>query len=353
MPFSFGMDLGGILGGIAQAQANAQATQLGYAQLQFAKEQAKKEYDLATSARSDAYGNTVSYDDILHKWITKLSGSQEQLLKLGEHEQTQSLTDDAPRQRLARQRAGERAYAAETDYNTAQSGYRYDQPPSEKAIFGELATLLSGAQQQREKTVKNGLGIQAQRMGNGASIPSIIKASNDYAGAQLPDTLLQARNAAFSESQSRDKAHDSKYLPELEHFAQVEDAVGNGPLYFSNKNDETQNTQGAMLNAIASALSSGGAGVQNAYSNLASLTSRAPSFGSMNLGFSGGAAQPQQPNYLRVGPQDTIIDPSNGGVIYSGYKVGSMGGMSGGMGSDDPIDTAIAALNNRTSNGTF
>lgn len=350
MAVGFSIDPGAAISGIAQAQAQALQSEIEYANLQFQKEQARKEYDLATSARTDANGNTVYYDSAQKKWVTQLTPTQSAIAKAGEREQFASLTEDATRNRDVRRRQGARAEGAVEPFNQAEAGLQYDTPPSEGSIFGELSRLLAGGAQQRSNEAKDALGRQALRIGKGASISDIVKSSNDYLGQTNPDTILQARQAALTESGQRESQHQSKYLPLAQHYAQLEDAVGGAPQHFSNVNNEMSGTQAQMEAAIAAALAQGGAGVGNAYGGFASAAGRSPSFGGAgSISFSpDGAAQP---GYLTVAPGSTVIDPATGEVIYSAPRAGGSG-VGGGGGVDTTSSVPLHRLANAPV-GTF
>lgn len=345
MPFNFGFDPASLISGIAQAQTGAQANEIAWLNLQFQKDQADKQYDLATATRTDAYGNTVSYNKALKKWEIVLTPQQQQILGAGEKEQLLSLTEDAGRNRDVRRRAGARGAAAEEDYNDALMGYRYDQPKSQEADFGELSTLLAAGQESNANQAASQIGRQAIRMGKGESIPEIIKASDDYLGQHMPDYILQAREKARSEHAQDVQLHDAQYLPELSHFEQTENDVPGTTPIFSQAPGSTAATEQSMLSSIAGALAQGSAGVGGAYGALASsIANSAPHISGLSFNGSFGG-EGTKPNFMTVPPGNSIFDPSTGQVLFTApvYGKGGGGAGAGGMPMSD-FDTAVAAL---------
>lgn len=270
---AIGSIFAGLLSAMSAAQANQSATNLGYEQLNFQKQLARDQRRLATAARTDAYGNTVSFDELLNKWITDLTDTQEQILRSGEREQLLSLTEDAERNRATRRRQEDRALASEDVFDRLLSEYQFEQPPDEDAIRGELNPLIGATREEGLKRGSSALAGQAARLGRGGDLASILKRTNDELGSSLSNDLLKTRGAAFNESTARSGAHESKYLPALRQFAQFMDAVGGAPQLFSDAPGRVSQTQDSMLSAIMNAMGSEASNVGNAYNNLARIAS--------------------------------------------------------------------------------
>lgn len=275
----------GLITAAATAQAGAGATGLDYANLQFQKENARKQNKLARAGRTDVYGNKQSYDDLLNEWQIKLTELQNSIVKAGEREQLLSLTEDATRNRDLRRRQDVRSKEAGKDYNKALAGFRYDEPKSEERIRGDLTGLISQGKADQAKLTQSTLGRQAIRLGRGGDISKIINASNEQLGAQLPKTLLNARARTLSEVGQREGIHRNKYLGPMQQFAQLMDAVGSGPQRFSSLPQDKSNEQSQMLSAIMQALSNEGGQVGSAYGRAASgVRGNVPDFGGIGGG---------------------------------------------------------------------
>lgn len=248
--------------------------------LAFQRQNAMDELKFAKAGRTDAYGNTTNFDDALNQWITQLTPEQQKLVKGQEHEQLLSTTQDAAQNRDVRQRAFQRGIQGGEDFNTAEAGYRYDQPHSRDAIQNEITNLITQSRGTGDRAESALAGRELMRThGNlpltlgGTYVPG-------GAGAKLANTMLQARQQALGESQSVDQAHQNKYLPALSQFNAQAMGGGNAGVNFSSTPGDVSNREDFMSQLVQNALKSGGAGVQ-AGSALNTKTSAAmtPDFG--------------------------------------------------------------------------
>lgn len=314
---AIGLDIGALLTGLIGAGNAAAAQQVDWANLQFQKEQARKQYGLATAARTDAYGNKQSFDDLMKEWLVELTPTQSAITKAGEREQLASLTEDATRNRATRRRQETRALEAEQDYNRARTGYRYDQPPSEDAIMGDLARIMGSNREAGANQAASALARQALRFGRGGDIGEITKGAADAVGSGLAENILATRMAAAQESAQRKGQHQSEYLPALNQFASTMDAVGTAPQLFSNVAGEKSAEQSAMLSAIMSAIQSGSAGVGNAYQSMArTMLGSTPNLGgALSLSLSGNGGRDDD-RYMKLSKNDILYDTRNNSVVY-------------------------------------
>jgi hypothetical protein len=259
----------GLLAAIPGAQAAQMSAMIQWMALQEAKRNAERQFRVSTAGRSDAYGNMQKYDEILNEWITKLTPTQERIIKAGESEQLKSLTEDAMRNRLIKQRAAERGREAGRDYATALAGFRYDQPKSEMAIRDEIASLLTNADVAQAKELQSQGIRQAARANRGADIAKIIKEVDDAIGQRGGNIRLMARQQAGGEAAQRQAAHQSRYLPALQMFAQLMDQGGDMPLRFSDTPEKLMAMQGQQAGLVQGALAQGGNLELNAATQLA------------------------------------------------------------------------------------
>jgi hypothetical protein len=271
----------------ASAQANAQSIQMQ--QLMFQKQQAAKQERMSQAARMDAYGNSQYYDPLTNKWVVKLTPTQKQITTAGEGEQLRSLTEDAQRKRQLARRQEQRSLQAESPYNEAIQHYMYDKPPSEDSIRGELETLMAGANQDQAKKQQDTLARQALRLGRGADIPRLIKATDDNLGQAINSMMLQARTGARDEAASRRQQHDQTYLPEIARFQQlIDDGGGQSEQRFSNVPQQLDAIQGQQASQMAQAIQAATSGVASAYNGLATAAGKSPDLSGLTKAFSGG-----------------------------------------------------------------
>lgn len=301
--------MGGMLGAItgligAGLSASNQAAQIQqqWAALQFQKQQAAKQNRFAQAARTDAYGNKQSYDDILNEWIIALTPTQKQITQAGERENLLSLTEDAPRNRRQKQRAEQNALEAGKQYQRVLADFTYDQPKEERAIRDELEHTLMGGKTQAMKDQQGIIARQALRMGKGADLAKIIKATDDAYGEELPALMAQTRTGAQKERFDRIAQHNQQYMPEMQMWQQLMAAGGgDAQLKFSDTPQALAAQQGQMAQSIQAAMQSETAGVGGAMNALGStmgkpvdLSSVAGAFskmGSAGAGSKGGTAK--------------------------------------------------------------
>lgn len=265
-----------LAGVIAQAQAQAQQAQIMRENLAFQKQQADREYDLSTAARTDAFGNETSFDDLLKKWIIELAPMQKRLVKAGEREQLLGLTEDAGRQRDLRRSQEGRSREARDVYNDLLADFRYDEPDDEDTIFDRIIGDTAAMRTETGNAAKNAIGGQAARLGRGGDVNKLLQT---IVGGVGTSDVAQARSQAFQEAGARKQQHRG-LLDELGTFANIWDAVGEAPLRFSDAPGRMDATQQDMLSRIAAAISGGASRVGSAYSRLAN-TMQAPDFGSL------------------------------------------------------------------------
>lgn len=238
--------------------------------LSFQRQNAADQLKFAKAGRTDAFGNTTSFDDALNKWITQLTPMQQNLIKAGEHEQLQGLTHDAGQNRAVRDQQYRRGIQAGEDYNTARAGYQYDQPKSEGANFDELVRLITNARGTGDRATAQLADRQSLRQhGNMPVINTGNPADRNYpghgyAGDRLAQTILQARQQALGETTQRDQAHASKYLPAMRQFAETASQGGNAPFSFSTTPDRLGAQQQQLDQLLQGALKGGSSAVQGA-----------------------------------------------------------------------------------------
>lgn len=145
---------------------------------------------LARAARTDAYGNRLSYDDALNEWISQLTPEQKSLALAGEREQRLGLTQDAARNRLIQAMQQARGRQADEALRSDLANYAATSLPNEGAIRSALTRLISQSTPQTGPRIGGG-GLGAITVGN----------ANLGTGPtqRLAKILLQARQGALSE----------------------------------------------------------------------------------------------------------------------------------------------------------
>lgn len=156
----------------------------------------------AGEVRYDQAGNATYYDRDKGQWVTAYTPQQQRLRRAEGAQQERTLA---------------RGAQASEDYAQQRAGYLYKRPPNEAVIRDEITRLIQQAQGQGER----GLNTLMQRWGTrtAGNLPTFRQTDTGPSPSQqLAETMLKARSAALSESQSRQKAHDEQYLPALNAF---------------------------------------------------------------------------------------------------------------------------------------
>lgn len=261
-----GMLMGGtILGGLFD---NAEKKRQAAENLAFQKWLANEELKLAKSSRTDAYGNTVRYDDALDKWLTDLTPQQQALMRAGEREQLQGLTTDAARNRVIRERAYNRGMDASEDYNRARADYQYGYNPSEGAINDQLTSLIMRGRGAGGGSAGDTRKFIRQR----GNLPVVSSGGGGNSGvSSVANALLQARSGALGERGTRQQQRNMR-LPELQSLAAMSDSGSGGGAPFPNF-DKLFGAEGDMSKGALGAMEAGGKGVGSAYKDAIGIKS--------------------------------------------------------------------------------
>lgn len=245
--------LGGAAGRAEQQRALAEQMRQFDQQMRFAK-----------AARTDAYGNTVRFDDATQRWLTDLTPTQRALLRAGEHEQFLGLTEDAARNREARRRMATIGAQSAEDYNRESAAYRYGPQKSEDQIINELTQLVG-----RGRTAGNNTFLR-QRLRQGR--PNVFSNTGpETFGPNSADDSLRIRRAALEELGVRNNLRNQRLQP-LGFFREGAGAGGGAPLNFDNQSNELSGTQDKMAQLIASVGKSGADNLLQARQGIAKAT---------------------------------------------------------------------------------
>lgn len=261
--------IGGMITGLAGAAVNASWQAANYYlsldNLRWQKRQGERQFNLASAARTDAYGNKNKYDELLNEWQTTLTPTQNKLIKAGENEQLRTLTEDAPRARDIKRDQRRRGKEAAEDYVDVKAAYKYDQPQDEMDIRGQLQSLLQGASNAKRTQSATEIGRDAIRQGRGAMLGQILKAGWNDQNADWAGNLLKARTMGLQESSARQQQHEGQYLPMLKHLEGIMDLGGDvSQPRVSDTPNQLSAMQGQQTNAMLSALQKEAAAVNQA-----------------------------------------------------------------------------------------
>lgn len=271
--------------GLAQAlmgaSAASSANDVAMANLAYQKQRDRDNQRLATATRTDQYGNVQRYNPATNAWEIQLTPLQQALQSAQTSEQYKGLTKDAAMRRELAQQQFARSQEAGKDYQRAQTGYRYDQPPSQESDIADVTQALIQARSKALNSAGATLGRQALRLGQSNAIPAIMKGVADQEGAGLEDQLIKGK-AAGKQAYAQDvSAHENKYLPALRQFASTMDDVQVPNLPQVNPGGPLSAEQGSSAEGLVRTALQGNQSIGAAYNDLVKTQANmAPDFSS-------------------------------------------------------------------------
>jgi hypothetical protein len=215
---------------------------------------------MAEAPRFDQFGNLTAYDPSQGRWITVYTPQQQRIIAEGQAQQ---------------ERAQARAAQAAEDYAQTRAGYLYKQPPTEDEIRAEILNLMQTARGEGDRALQN--LVQRQELRQKGNLPVIFSGVNvnPAPGERLAQAMLQARQTAEKEHESRVASHASEYLPALAQFEKTANYIQpQDPTGSSIIGVQQQGQQDVLKGLdeyeklIASIYGTGGKGVESAYQGL-------------------------------------------------------------------------------------
>lgn len=285
-----------LAGVLAQAKAQRDANNTNLMNLHEQKRVNRKSEELATSSRTDAYGNKLEYIPGLG-WRTQQTPTTKGILDAQQAEQLASLTKDAPRQRADADRKNKRAIAADEEFEKKFSEYKYRPQGSEAADISDAQQLLLSS---RRKGIDEASGVLAKqliRTGSSGQIPALLKQSGDMFADTLSDALLQGKQIGKQQHRADEDGATSALMKELGFLSSVAGDTTTAPLQYSGIGDAIGGQQDDALQALINTIGQGGNRYSAASGQLAQSLGQSPNFSGLasslsNLGksmFAGGA----------------------------------------------------------------
>lgn len=241
----------------------------------------KKQEELATATRGDAYGNKLAYVPGVG-FQYELTGSTKGILDAEQRERLANLTQDAPRNRAAAVRQDERSKTASDEYTKRFNKYRYRAEPSEEEYVADTRQTLLNSRKRGLDEAANLLAKQLLRTGGSSSnVAKVYKDAGREFADSLEDVNLKAKSVGKQQfRQDRDSDLNS-ILGELNSLRGVADDVTTTPVQFSNFNEQLTGGADNALRNLQATLASGSDRVRQG------LQSYAQSAGNNTLDLSG------------------------------------------------------------------
>ena len=277
----FSLALGGVQA-LLSLQNMMNSSSIAAQNLAFQRQQAQKQERLSEATRTDSYGNKQYYDPATNTWKTQLSPMQQAIQDAGQTEQYRSLTEDAQRNRQSRKRQADAAESAVSPFNQAVQEYLNNPVQSEGSIRNDLSTLGSLAARDQAASNKGELIKEALRMGRGGDIQSIIKGVDDASGKGVSQNLLNARQQALQEYNTRNTMRNNTYLPAIQQWQSlINNGGGSAPTRFSDTNQQLNAVQNQQASGMLQALQAANGNINTAASSATTAAGKTPDFSAL------------------------------------------------------------------------
>lgn len=305
----------GIVGAVLQAGAASDATAVQWANLQFQKQQARKQERLATAARTDAFGNRQRYDSLTNEWVIDLDPQQQAIIDANEREEFLRVTEDAQRRRDLARRQEQRSRQAGREFERLSSEFKHNRPQSERGFIADATRASVHAQQDGINQAIDAIAKQAMRTGNKQQIQSLLETRGELFGDALDQAITQGTQVGRQQKIQADQAHNNTLLPAIAQFAQLSDRVLDIPFAPTQLPQQLQQLQGQQAQGIFNANSQASANIGNAFQSLSqSIARQAPNLSGIASALSGlgrGSTRGQQQQFLSGEIVDPVFLPEN------------------------------------------
>ena len=253
------------------AQARQQQQAIAQANLNFQRQQAAQQFQLATANRTDQFGNVqrytpgIGFEFDLTPTSEAISGAQQQ-------EQLRALTEDAQRNREASQRQDRRARAADPIFSAMLNRFESTPQPNREATTSDLQGKIFRAREEGVNKARDALAMVAARAGEGRQFGSILDSSEDLLRKMFDTSQLEAETTG-REFHQQDLGNRAGSLQEIMHLATLAGRSGDVPLnaFTGNAGIGSTGGQNSMLDAMLQAMRSGGSNVGSASQTLAKI----------------------------------------------------------------------------------
>lgn len=234
---------------------------------------------LQTATRSDALGNKTSYNRGANAFETDLTPLTQAILDNQQNEQLRQFTEDAPRNRAAAERQDRRSQMADNEFERRFNEYRFRPQQSEAASISEATEELLRARREGLRDAQGDIATTLLRQGNSSNLPAVTGEISERYSDSLRDAILEGKRVGSQRYREREAADQSQLLTELSQLRGMADDVTTSPVGRSNAAEQLTGRADHALQALVSALQSGGNNLanvigqgadrsSNAYSNL-------------------------------------------------------------------------------------
>lgn len=248
-----GNAVGGLIDGFMNRGQQRRANNIAMQNLIDQRNARNETMHLARSDRTDAYGNTVAYEEG-RGFVTKLTPLQKAIMDAQQGEQLAGLKRDAPRQRAAAERMDARSQDTDavfqqlmTDYNTADRTTQKEEEAN--SILLALEDRKVAPQQENSMNAAIRTGYAPSKTGGGETLTA---------------ALMRAKQGGKDNFIRNDGALAAKMMQELGGFKSMADGTATANIDMSNQNAALGAKADGGLASLIQAIQAGAAGTSNA-----------------------------------------------------------------------------------------
>ncbi len=226
----------------------------------------RKQEQLQTADRADAYGNKLVYTPGVG-WEYKLTGSTKGILDAEQRERLTNLREDAPRNRAAAERMDTRSQTADEEYKKRFNEYKYRPEKTEAEYVNDTRQTLLNSRKRGLDEAANAMSKQLLRTGNSSNVGKVYKqAANEYADT-LQDVELNAKRLGSQQFRSDRDSDDNAFMKELQMLLGTSNQTTTSPVNFSGFNEQLTGRADQALQQLSQALAQGSQASQRALAN--------------------------------------------------------------------------------------
>lgn len=266
-----------LLGIAAQAQAQNDQKNLGYANLYETKRTNRKNEKLATSSRKDAYGNKTFYDPVFG-WQIDTTPTTQGILDAEQAETLASLTEDATRNREQARRKEKRSISAEDEFEEAFNKFKYRPQRSEAEYIADATQEKLLARRKGADEAAANVNKTLLRTGNSSNIPAVFKAAREAEADDFESIMLGGKRQGRQDFLSYEGANDGQDMQELEFLRGIADDTSAMPQRFTNTNQELAATAEGALDQLMQTIHMNEQSRQGATGQLMQVLGNTPDF---------------------------------------------------------------------------
>lgn len=237
-------------GGTAQNGDLVKLLVLNYLQSQ---QNQNRSMDLATAPRTDANGNKVSYDPV-KGWVIDTTPTTKSILEAQQLEQQRSLTEDAPRNRQAAERADSRSRTANDAFTKAFGQATYAPKMSEADYIGDAQKHAAWAQKDQAHSAAGMAATAALRGGHQADFTKVFQAANAAPSGNVLGEGIDKGRQQFQQFGNQ-AANNARKAAEF--AASIAGSTTNSQIANPSVGQELAGAEGQSLTALLQTLNSG------------------------------------------------------------------------------------------------